>query len=992
MERREFLASGALAATRLGPALSRSFVIENRHLAWHLEAGEHGVRSTALENRITGSRFALKDVSEAVAVFSAAHRMEIPRWEWSITGDENGHWSHARNLAGGQRGRQYDGECWFRHRFGLPADARGREVAFTLGGHDDQDWKEQHVSVNGHPVGDRKVTTRWHTPGIFTVKPSDAAYGSLRFGGEPNLLLVRTRAYNFQFPGLAKDALDRYVFHPYLFDQFITVGPPFARSAAVELVNAKQHSPEHVSFELRDAAGKLSVTLDYQLDGFLRRKWMEVRNDSSEPRLLLDFELDQFRLDGNCREGGQGKPVFVNDEAFFAVEHPAGVNQGEDGGVKLWHCPGRPLAAGQSLRSHVAVAGVAPRGEVLAQFHRYLFARSPRRQKKRVSSFTCYGINNQWGGCGTLADRQVLSVQDVIRGWQAKGVKFDYFTLDTGWPQNDGDLTEFTSTCFPEGPRKVIEGVDSLGMKFGLWFSVSWSGWANGSYPSIQTGAIPDTAGPAEPPHEPPVAAYRNGYPVMGGVGRQTCLASEPYFQVFKAAVLHHIQENKARLVKFDSGNYYCLSTEHNHLPGKYSTEAMFDRLIDIARSGRSIAPDLWVTWYWGAGSPFWALHGDVIAESGLFMEGSGTSWVPTLYYRDSVTLSIDQNTQFASLVPPLNKDSLGVWLSQIRWANFQGKERWREAVIMDFGRGSMLFPQLWGDPNLLGEDDIRFLAGILSLAREHEKVFLRQRKMFGDAWKNQPYGYSFFDGAHGFLFCNNAHFASRKLRLPLPNAPVHLTTHFPERSSLGQVPAGGTFEFEMRPFETALIEVSPTPPSEPIPARQVDARRCGAALPLEAAGAEPWTDLRFADAARFDKAGLKLSRQSFRTRLPELLPGRSVVSVVVSLARADGTEYRYKPVVVEIVQLRAKVGDRLIQLVPVPDARQFGNTQSAGCSWVVYKVPLAERHSGEPVEFAVHAYLPDGVHTRVDVWVNHQWWREDARPEADGYYGDAPS
>ena len=149
---------------------------------------------------------------------------------------------------------------------------------------------------------------------------------------------------------------------------------------------------------------------------------------------------------------------------------------------------------------------------------------------------------------------------------------------------------------------------------------------------------------------------------------------------------------------------------------------------------------------------------------------------------------------------------------------------------------------------------------------------------------------------------------------------------------------------------------------------------------------------MRFADAARFDKAGLKLSRQSFRTRLPELLPGRSVVSVVVSLARADGTEYRYKPVVVEIVQLRAKVGDRLIQLVPVPDARQFGNTQSAGCSWVVYKVPLAERHSGEPVEFAVHAYLPDGVHTRVDVWVNHQWWREDARPEADGYYGDAPS
>ena len=41
-----------------------------------------------------------------------------------------------------------------------------------------------------------------------------------------------------------------------------------------------------------------------------------------------------------------------------------------------------------------------------------------------------------------------------------------------------------------------------------------------------------------------------------------------------------------------------------------------------------------------------------MIFESGLFMEGSGTSSTPTLYYRDSVTLSLDQNTQFAKLIP----------------------------------------------------------------------------------------------------------------------------------------------------------------------------------------------------------------------------------------------------------------------------------------------------------------------------------------------------
>ncbi len=78
-------------------------------------------------------------------------------------------------------------------------------------------------------------------------------------------------------------------------------------------------------------------------------------------------------------------------------------------------------------------------------------------------------------------------------------------------------------------------------------------------------------------------------------------------------------------------------------------------------------------------------------------MEGSGTSWVPTLYYRDSVTLNLDMSTQFAKTIPSINKDSLGVWLAENRWGNFMAHERWREALVMDLGRGSLLFPQLWG-------------------------------------------------------------------------------------------------------------------------------------------------------------------------------------------------------------------------------------------------------------------------------------------------------
>ena len=55
---------------------------------------------------------------------------------------------------------------------------------------------------------------------------------------------------------------------------------------------------------------------------------------------------------------------------------------------------------------------------------------------------------------------------------------------------------------------------------------------------------------------------------------------------------------------------------------------------MDVAQSARAVSPDVFVLWYWGVGSsPFWGLYGDGIFESGLFLEGSGTSRVPRLYY-----------------------------------------------------------------------------------------------------------------------------------------------------------------------------------------------------------------------------------------------------------------------------------------------------------------------------------------------------------------------
>ncbi len=543
-------------------------------------------------------------------------------------------------------------------------------------------------------------------------------------------------------------------------------------------------------------------------------------------------------------------------------------------------------------------------------------------------------------------------------------------------------------------------------MKFGLWFSVSGAGWSCGEYPPVAPSFSPEP-GESDGSHSAPVL-YRNGYVANGGVPGRLCPASEPYFSILRDAVLYHIEHNNLKFFKLDIGNYYCNSTRHDHLPGKYSVEAIYERLIEIAATARKAEPDVYVMWYWGLRSPFFALHGDSIFESGLFMEGSGTSWFPTLYYRDSVTLNLDQSTVFAKTVPPLLKDSLGVWLADTRWGNFMGNQRWKESLVMDLGRGNLLFPQIWSDINLLNDRDVEFLTKLVALVRKNESIFLGPRKVLGDPWKNEVYGYSYFKGAHGLVFLNNCHFTSRVVKLPLdnsagisaaPGAPVNIFSHFPESRRV--VPehgddfrTGDIAEVWVRPFEVLMLEVAPTQGGPTLPRREIFAAQAadlGISLAIEPTTPAGWMNAGFADAARFEQQGFQKKSSAWSCTLPSLAGDQPILAVAVRL-REGNIEWRYSPAVAEIVHLVVHIGDQKVQLIPVPDARQYGNTQKAGCSWVVYRMRLNPQWSGRRLQFAVHTYLPQRIEARIDAWVVRQWWEENTRPLGDGYWGDEPS
>ncbi|MEW6752707.1 MAG: hypothetical protein AB1505_17255 [Candidatus Latescibacterota bacterium] len=780
---------------------------------------------------------------------------------------------------------------------------------------------------------------------------------------------------------------------------------PYTRVADFAVVRAEQPSPDRATLHLHSPTAGLPLRLHYQLDGPTRRKWVTLESWSGPEALLLDVELDDFGVEAPVEGGGQGQPLLLSGEAFAAVEHPSGLNQAEGGRIRLGHCPGRRLAAGDTWQRHVALVSAAPPGEALAHFLDYIQARCRRRQRFQ-SVYTPFGINNQWGACPTLSDEETLEVLRLLERWQRKGVRFDYFTLDTGWVDPASDLTRFKPTCYPDGPGEVVARVQALGMRLGLWFGTSWGTQSCWEY------------APAYADGRPPGLPYRDGYPqTLGGI--TFCLGWEPYYQLLKRAVLHHITQNGVRFLKFDGGMYHCDSTEHGHLPGCWAVEAMHEKLIDLAAAAREAASDVFVMWYWGLRSPFWALHGDTIFESGLHMEGSGTSAHPTLYYRDSVTLAQDHNAQHARTIPPLAKDSLGVWLADTRWGNFMGRERWREALVMDLGRANLLFPNLWGNLFHLSDADRAFLAYMQRLAHANESLFLRRRTILGDPARNEVYGYACGQGRRAFVFVNNAHFASRPAVLRLdaslglegrPGTPFHVRSHFPEATRL--LPSDGTrfrwgdaVEVWLRPFEVLMLEVSPRARGTGwLPVRSVDAAEAaalGVVLPLRDAPLAEGMEVTVAEAERFRQMGHRPQVYAYASALPDRSavgedPGpqprpQPILAVVVRL-RQGQDEWRYSPVVVEIVQVLVRVGGHPVQLVPVPDGRQFGNTQKAGCSWVVYRTRLGHATAGADLRIAVHAWLPQDVEARVEAWVVDRWWAEEARPSPDGYYTYAPS
>ncbi len=589
----------------------------------------------------------------------------------------------------------------------------------------------------------------------------------------------------------------------------VDVGPPGGpletpRWRVVECRDLCRSDRGEAVFELVAEGPRLTARASYRWNARepVLHKLVEVTNPGDRPlNRLLNVRLGTYRTETKvtCRE--QGFPLYLGDEFFMGLAHPAGWAMGQEGQAELRHFPGAVVAPGATFRCMEAVYGVGRAGEARQAFLTHLQSRMRRVVRghdRAYAIFEPFGARPD--GDFNESEAFVLdNIAKVAQGQREQGCHFDLYSVDF-WVDYHGDLKAFDPARFPGGLQRINAELKKLGTAPGLWIDSAGPGWSIGGNPKVQAALNFDPAqGPGAAPWGRP----------------SFCRATEPIRSMYTAAFRHHIRDNGVRVLKFDNFADQCTNPKHAHLPGLYSTEPLDDAAIEFFQALDAECPDVLLMLYWGYRSPWWLLYADTLFDSGVGIEAASFTAFPAPHARDSVTQRLDQAQWHAADVPPLGKDSLGVWLSSWGWNSSIGKERWQEGFVMDMCRGSLL-AQPWSDTAWLSPPERKQMARFIALLKARPDCFGNPRFVLGSPWKEEPYGYCCSNGKRAFIGLHNSTWRDARLRLQLNPAwglpegqrwQLYRWYPAPARLRGAADSFGPEVVMSLRPFEVVLLE-----------------------------------------------------------------------------------------------------------------------------------------------------------------------------------------
>lgn len=569
--------------------------------------------------------------------------------------------------------------------------------------------------------------------------------------------------------------------------------------ASLAPVKAVEQDGSGIVAQCMDDESGLSLQWSAELGDESNAVVQSLRLTASTDTTVRELALLDAPAEGARQVGEVAGSVVVCGDIFLGIEHPLARN-GVDAGERV--CCALPLrttlAAGES-RTHTAVVGVVPPGQLRRGFLYYL-------EQRRIHPYRQFLHYNNWydvvlaRATERMTEAEALDAieyfgQELV---EKRGVRLDAFAWDDGW-DDFNTLWDFHKG-FPDGFRNLINAAAKYGASQGVWMS------PNGGYATAKAKRLA---------YGRPLGyeTNDNGY-AMGGAN---------YRKAFRDMCLRMMREHGVVFFKFDGmGEGGTGKGTTDGATGVLSDD--IHAVLELSRDLHRENPDVYISATCGTwASPFWLLYADSVwrqgGDSGHYGEGdTRQQWIT---YRDMFCY---ERVVRAGPLYPLNSLMLHGILIGNRPGRAPAGMAFDDASVADeiwsfFGSGTCL-QELYVSPDVPTTRMLDELAAAAGWARANADTLIDTHWVGGNPGEGDVYGWASWQPGKGILVLRNPlsraqsfAFTPRDV-LELPAGTAGSTVMRPvyprDRAVPGNAFAvGSTCSLELDPFEVLVVELA---------------------------------------------------------------------------------------------------------------------------------------------------------------------------------------
>jgi hypothetical protein len=317
----------------------------------------------------------------------------------------------------------------------------------------------------------------------------------------------------------------------------------------------------------------------------------------------------------------------------------------------------------------------------------------------------------------------------------------------------------------------------------------------------------------------------------------------------------------------------------------------------------------------------------------------------------------------------------------------------------MEIARGSLLY-QLWGNLSFFDPSDFDFLEFTSKWISDRSFLLQCPKRILGDPWKGEAYGYSYFDAKDGAIFIYNPSFEGRVIELTLAGQLSFeegdsgqmyemceaYSFEGPNLSPLvSHLTRDDLIEIELKPFEVKLLQIGTSKSDVKVLPKKAKGEVADALtikIPIEERFREDiaWGDpsrqsviqklingrAQYVDTDEAFKTIRSKSDERDRAITRRIIDGEIQIppleqdrTLLVSAVLSRDSIFWHHAALFDILKLRVTSGGSELFVKTTPDR---WHEEAGGWSWILFEIPMIQSLTARDIDLQLEAYLPKSI------------------------------